>query len=97
MFNSHHARIKCQLNDFNISGALLKETKKTPIHLFKGINKIEPIVQSVVTSISFPLVSIYGRLYYDDNQLQWTIEPFFLTPTGTLKNVVEHYYKDKTY
>ena len=40
-------------------------------------------------------VAIYGKLYYDNNKLEWVIEPFFLTERYNIKNVVERFYSDK--
>lgn len=44
MFKFKNNLIKCELNDVNISKNLIQDIKKEPVHLFKGINKVEPIV-----------------------------------------------------
>lgn len=33
-FSSNYADLICQLNDFCLSGKLLYEKKKTPVHIF---------------------------------------------------------------
>jgi hypothetical protein len=72
-FQYKGTNVTCKLNDVILSDSLFKEEKKD-IQIFKELNELTPLVQEVITTLNPGLlVSIYGKLYYDENHLEWTI------------------------
>lgn len=60
------------------------------------MNKLQPLVMTVLTVLNPQIpVSIYGKLFYDDGKLDWTVEPEFISTGLALKNTVESFYFDK--